>query len=91
MSLYTEKVRLTPEGGIAVRLTNKTGSASVKGTLCELSPSVDSAVVTVGANEPDVIGVMYESGIADGSDVWVVIQGVAEVLLKDTTASTRGY
>ena len=37
------------------------------------------------------IGVVYTDGIADGSECWVVVAGIAEVLLVDTVATTRSY
>ena len=89
-TVTSPKVMMTPEGGIAVRLTNKTGSASVKGTVIAASSTTDNAFA-LQSNEYDAFGVVYEAGIADGQECWVVVFGIAEVLLKDTTASTRGY
>ena len=37
------------------------------------------------------IGVVYDNGIVDGSECWVVVSGIAEVLLVNTVASTRSY
>jgi len=85
------KIRFTEEGGFAVLLTNKTGSASVKGDLVEASASTDNAFAQAGVSDTHPIGVVYEAGVADGSECWVVVSGIAEVLLKDTTAATRGY
>lgn len=79
----------TPEGGIAVRLTNKTGAPSVKGTIVSTSATTDNAF-KIENDEYDGIGAVYEAGIADGSLCFVVVSGICEVLLKDTTASTRG-
>lgn len=72
------KVKFTAEGGLAVKLMNKTGSPSIKG-YCVTPGSADSSVVLVPIGEPDCIGVFYESGIVDGSEVWVVVSGIAEV------------
>lgn len=82
-------VKFTPEGGLAIRVVNGTGSESVKGTVVSASPTADNSFV-LQSNEFDTIGIVYESGIADGSLCWIVVAGIAEVLLKDTTASTRG-
>jgi len=79
----------TPEGGIAVRYINKTGAASIKGTLVAVSTAVSMAVANQ-SSEFDTIGAIYENGIADGSPVLVVVSGIAQVLLKDATASTMG-
>jgi hypothetical protein len=85
-------VRFTPEGGLAIRLTNKTGAASIKGTLVAASTATANAFEVTGASGAlNCVGAVYESGIADGSECWVVVAGIAEVLLKDSTASTLGY
>lgn len=84
------KFKITPEGGYAVRLINKTGAASVKGTVITTSDTTDNAFKVQSA-EFEACGVVYENGIADGSECWVVVTGIAEVLLKNGTASTRGY
>lgn len=89
-AFINDKVMVTPEGGLAIRLTNKSGSASVKGNLAVAHASVDNAFdVSLGADS-DMIGVVYEAGVADGSECWVVISGVAEVLLENSTASNAG-
>jgi hypothetical protein len=82
---------ITPEGGLAVKLTNKTGGASVKGELVEASTGTDNAFMDASADSNHPIGVVYEAGVADGSECWIVIAGIAEVLLEDSTAATRGY
>jgi hypothetical protein len=89
-TVTTPKAVITPEGGIAVSLINKTGVSSVKGSVVSTSTTTDNAF-TLQANEFDSIGVVYTDGVADGSDCLVVVSGIAEVLLKNGTASTRGY
>jgi len=83
------KVAFTPEGGLAVKLTNRTGAASVKGSVLTMSTAYDAAFALQTA-EFDGVAVAYESGIADGAESWVVVSGIAEVLLKDGTAATHG-
>jgi hypothetical protein len=68
---------------------NKTGAASIKGTLVMLSASTDDAVDVCSAGAEDPIGVIYDSGVADGSLVRVIKHGKAQVLLQDGTGSTR--
>ena len=85
------KIKLTPEGGYAVLLTNKTGANSVKGSVVIADPAVDNAFEINPINGDMPFGVVYESGIADGSECWVVVSGIAEVLLVNTVASTRSY
>lgn len=79
---------ITPEGGIAVLLTNLTGADSVKGTI--VSASTTPGGFKVQANEYDAIGAVYNGGVPTGGDTWVVICGLAEVLLEDGTAATAG-
>lgn len=79
----------TPEGGIAILLVNKTGVASVKGTVVSASTTTDYAF-KIQTDEYDSIGVVYDAGIADGQLCRVVVSGIADVLLKDTTAATHG-
>lgn len=84
-----DKVFFTPEGGIAVKLTNKTGGVSVKGNCVTTDDSTNNAVKLVAIGVPNCIGVFYDSGIADGSDAWVVVSGIADVYFWDST--TRGH
>lgn len=82
-------IGITPEGGMAVRLINKTGTASVKGTLVSAASTADGGFI-LQANEYDMLGVCYSDGVADGGACWVVVHGIAQVLLEDSTAATRG-
>ena len=61
-------VKFTHEGGLAVKLTNKTGSAYVKGPLVSANDGQNSSVKLVQIDVPDCFGVFYDSGVADGSD-----------------------
>lgn len=81
----------TTEGGLYQIFINKTGASSVKGTIVSASTTTDNAVQIAPANTEMPIGVIYESGIADGSAVKVVTYGKADVLLKNGEASTHGY
>lgn len=87
----SQKAFITPEGGLAIYLINDTGSASVKGELVEPSSNVDNAFVQAAGDAIDPIGAVYEDGVADDALCLVVIYGRCQVLLKDGTASTRGY
>lgn len=87
--LETKKIKITEEGGIAIKLTNKTGADTVKGTLVCTHTTIDSAV-EVESDEYDTIGVFLDSGIPDGEEAWVTIYGMAEVLLADGKGSTSG-
>ncbi len=80
----------TPEGGFAIRLTNKTGATSVKGSLIEADDSIDKAFKFTEADTDDATGIVYESGIPDGGECWIVVNGIADVLLEDASASGHG-
>lgn len=84
-----EKFMITPIGGLAVKMINYTGSASVKGMLVETNETTSNGFEEL-SDLYDCVGVVYEDGVADGEECFVVISGIAEVLLKDTTASTTG-
>lgn len=82
-----EKVAVTPDGGLAILMINKTGAASIKGYVVEPDSVVDGAVDLVSDGDIDPIGVIYNAGVADGSQVWVVVSGIAHVYYG--TAVTR--
>lgn len=83
-------VGISELGGLAVKLNNGSGANSVKGTLVEADVNADDSFDIVDADGNHAIGVVYDDGIADGSECWVIIYGIADVLLKDTLASTHG-
>lgn len=85
------KWKITDEGGYAIKLTNKTGGASVKGTVVSVSATTDNAFRVNPIDGDMPIGVVYESAVADGSECFVVVSGIAEVLLVNTVAATRSY
>lgn len=89
-NFYNAKIRITPEGGYAVKLTNKTGGNSVKGQIVIAASGTDNAFATAAADEDMPIGIVYNAGIADGQECWVVIAGRCEVLV-DAGGATRGY
>lgn len=71
---------------------NKTGAASVKGTLVSLSTVTDGGIILTpaGATGEESVGFVAEDGIADGDNVFVVTGGSALGLLENATASTTG-
>lgn len=82
----------TGEYGVQLKLTNKTSSASVKGTVVQVSTGTDRAFSLEEADGVDPTNIAYEAGVADGSDAWCwCIGSICEVLLEDSTAATRGY
>jgi hypothetical protein len=85
-----EKSGFTDIGGFAIKLTNRTGSDSVEGQLVKTSASYDDAVQLTGINDDECIGVFLESGVADGSEAWIVVSGIADVMLDDNVSSVHG-
>lgn len=81
--------KITPEGGFAVRLTNKSGVVSVKGQIVSHKGTVARAFDLTAVDENHCLGVVYESGIADAAECWVVVSGIAQVLMKN--AATMGH
>ena len=90
-SLDSPNIGFTKEGGLFHKYINKTGASSGKGILVNTEGSVDNSVNIVAADEPDIIGAIYDDGVPDGDLVRVVTYGKAQVLLEDSTISTRGY
>lgn len=84
----TAKCKMTPEGGFAVRLTNKTGAASIRGTIVGVKAAVGNAFDLTAIDANYNLGVVDESGVADGAECWVVVSGIASVLMKN--AATLG-
>lgn len=82
-SVGTLLAKITPEGGYAVKLTNKTGAASVKGSIVSLSTGTDNAFALAAIDASGVVGVVYEAGIADAAECWVVVKGIAETLFTN--------
>jgi hypothetical protein len=86
--LLSGNIKLTPEGGFAIRVINDTGGDSIKGYIVEPSSTVDNAVKYTDNNDVDPVGIIYDAGVADGGYVWIVIAGIADVFYG--TAVTRG-
>ena len=90
-ALETKALQITDDGGFAVPMVNDTGSPTVKGSLVEPSSSIDNGFVLTNADAFDPIGVVLESGIADGQSALVVTTGKAYALLEDSSSATKGY
>lgn len=86
-----DKAMLTPDGGLAIKLTNKSGGATVKGEVVKgySASAINNAVDKIVVDVPNPIGVFYESGVADGAEAWVVVSGIADVYFVGNT--TRGH
>ena len=86
----TGKVRIfydlaTNEAGMQIKLTNKTGTTTVKGDVVESSSGTDRAFELIAVGSADPFGIVYESGIADGAECWVWLQGCVQVRYQAST------
>ena len=88
--LNTDRVAFNERGGYMVKMINKTGAPSVKGMVGRASATTDFGFSETASDEAQTICVVYDAGVADGSECFVVIYGPAQVLLTDSTASTHG-
>ncbi len=84
------KAIITPEGGFAIRVTNKTGAATVKGKIAETSEAVNNAVALAGIADTEAMGIFYDADVADGDECYVVVSGLGEILLDDNVAAVHG-
>jgi hypothetical protein len=84
-----DRIKFTAEGGLAVRYTNKTGAASVKGYCVSTSDAANDSVKLVAIDSPDCIGVFLDSGVTDGEMTWIVVAGRAYVYFWGN--AVRGY
>ncbi len=86
----SEKSGHTSIGGFAIKLTNKTGANTVQGNLVRADTATDDAFILTAAADDEYFGVILEAGVADGSEAWIVIHGIADVLFDDNVAAVRG-
>jgi hypothetical protein len=71
-------------------MTNLLGNATVKGELIAASPRESMAFTHAPANALAAGGILYESGVANAAQAWVVVAGIAEALVETTAAATAG-
>lgn len=81
--------KFTPEGGLATKMINDTGAASIKGTVVAASTAIDNGFKST-INQFDMIGVVYDNGVANGKECFVVYSGICQVLMEDGVASKSG-
>lgn len=86
------KLRLiTDDGGFATEMINKTGAASVKGSIVSASTSADNSFVVTSGDSIQPMAIVYDGGIPDGGVCRIVTYGTAYVLIKNGTTATHGY
>lgn len=85
-----DNIRFSTDLGLVIKLINKTGAVTIKGTVVGADSSLSDAF-TLPVNEYSTIGIVFEGSIADGLGCLVAVAGKARVLLKDGTSATRGH
>ncbi len=85
-----EKIKHTVLGGIAIRLYNRTGVVTVKGQLVSIDTGTDDGFKLNPADGKEGMGIVLESGVADDALAWIVISGIADVLMEDNAPATHG-
>jgi len=75
--------KITAEGGLAIQVTNKTGAHSVQGTIVSIKSGVDMCAELTPVDATHCLGVVYNAGVPDNVYMWVVIAGLADVLMKN--------
>lgn len=90
MGLRTPKILIDNNGAICVKLTNKTGAASVRGESVEPSSTTDFAVMQAASNDINPLGTFRDDGVADGSEAWIATEGLCPAR-TDAGGATRAY
>lgn len=88
--IESSKFKITAIGGYAIKLTNQTGGNSVQGQTVKSDTATDDAVILTAADDNECFGVFLDAGIADGSEAWIVVAGIADVAMGDDEAATHG-
>ena len=91
--VFNKNLLITPDGGICIKLVNKTGAGSIKGYLATPSDANDSSFILTPDDVPDNFGVIYGddegNSVADGVECWIIISGIGYVYFE--AAVTRGH
>lgn len=94
--IFTSNTKITAEGGIAIKLVNRTPTNSITGQIASIESGSTNAGSYIpfwgpnsNANYP--VGVVYEDDEDIGDDTWVVFAGVVDVLIATNTFASNGY
>lgn len=87
---FDSKVKITPIGGIAIKLTNKTGGNTIAGQLARSDTATDDGVILTGITDTECIGIFLDSGIGNNTETWIVVAGIADVIFDDNVTAVHG-
>jgi hypothetical protein len=82
------KSMMTPEGGFAVKLINKSGNTVKKGSVVSISTTDAGAFILPSLNTKPV-GIVYED-ILNNNEGYIVVSGIAQVLIKNNLSVISG-
>ena len=88
-TLATAASKMTALGGFAILLINQSGGNTVQGNIVEANPAIPGSVVLSVLGSLNPIGVFLDTGIPNGTPAWVVVSGLAIVLI-DGAACVAG-
>lgn len=80
MGFRTPKIYIDNEGAVCLKLFNRTGGATVAGTIVKADTGNGDSVIVSAIDDPMPIGFLRDTGVADGSETWVQIAGRVLVL-----------
>ncbi len=83
------KAGMSAIGGHLIKLTNKTGGNTVAGELVQVDTTTNEAFDTCDESSDGCFAVILDGSVSDGSEAWVVVGGIADVLI-DEGGCTRG-
>ncbi len=91
----SEKYSITLDGAFCVKLVNKTGADSAEGNpvsvpIASDNIDVNGSVKLTIANGENSVGIVQDSGVADGETIRVAFGGLSNVLLKNNTSCVKG-
>lgn len=80
--------RFNERGGTMIKIQNRTGGNSIKGYAVRADGTYDFAARHIIVDVPNPIGVCYESGVPNGSYMWITISGPCEAHVVPTSNNT---
>ena len=80
----------SPEGGLLVRMLNSSGGTLLKGKTVRADAGTNDGMILAATSDEMAIGVVYQDILA-GVYGWIVVAGIAEVLIDTAGALTPGF
>lgn len=84
-----QNFRITKEGGVAIKLTNKSGATITKGKVVSLATNYNAAFILC-TNGYKPTGVVYDTSVTNNGVAWIIKNGMADVLLETNSTVIAG-